>query len=149
MTPERQQQIKQVFHAVRECTPEARGAYLDEVRRKDDALGQEVASLLLAYEDLGDFMQQPVLAMPQKPEPTIEQLALTAGQQVGHYQIEHQLGAGGMGVVYLARDTRLGRLVTLKLLPPRFTKDRDRMRRFQQEARAASALNHPNLLPGS
>ena len=146
MTPERQQQIKQVFHAVRECTPEARGAYLDEVRRKDDALGQEVASLLLAYEDLGDFMQQPVLAMPQKPEPTIEQLALTAGQQVGHYQIEHQLGAGGMGVVYLARDTRLGRLVTLKLLPPRFTKDRDRMRRFQQEARAASALNHPNLL---
>src|SRR5215510_11456991 len=69
-----------------------------------------------------------------------------AGQMVGHYQIERQLGAGGMGMVYLARDTRLGRPAALKLLRPDLTQDPERMRRFRREARAASALNHPNIL---
>jgi serine/threonine protein kinase len=67
-------------------------------------------------------------------------------EQISHYRIIHQLGAGGMGEVYLAFDTRLDRNVALKLLPARFTQDADRVRRFIQEAKAASALNHPNII---
>jgi serine/threonine protein kinase len=71
---------------------------------------------------------------------------LADGQNFGNFMVAYLLGAGGLGDVYLAEDARLGRKVALKLLPPDFTKDRDRVRRFQQEARAASALNHPNII---
>src|SRR5213593_3891756 len=68
------------------------------------------------------------------------------GKQIGHYQVLSLLGAGGMGEVYLAEDTRLRRRVALKLLPSEFTHDPERIRRFEREARAASALNHPNIV---
>ena len=73
-------------------------------------------------------------------------LPIEPGTNVGPYKVLDSLGAGGMGEVYLARDTRLGRKIALKFLSAEFTKDEDRVRRFQQEARAASALNHPNLI---
>ncbi|MEP7272563.1 MAG: serine/threonine-protein kinase, partial [Acidobacteriota bacterium] len=72
--------------------------------------------------------------------------SINPGSRVDRYQIVSLLGAGGMGEVYLAQDTRLGRKVALKFLPPHFTRDRERLRRFAQEAQAASALNHPNII---
>src|ERR1700674_4801531 len=71
---------------------------------------------------------------------------LTMGQKIGYYQILSTLGRGGMGEVYLAQDTKLSRKVALKVLPGAFTQDQERLRRFEQEARATSALNHPNIL---
>src|SRR5580692_4255182 len=73
-------------------------------------------------------------------------MTLTSGSKLGPYEIVSPLGAGGMGEVYRARDTRLGREVALKILPDTFSRDADRLRRFEQEARAVAALNHPNIL---
>ena len=73
-------------------------------------------------------------------------MAVTAGQKIGPYEVAGQIGAGGMGEVYKARDPRLGRDVAIKVLPPSFSSDADRLQRFAQEARAAAALNHPNIL---
>src|SRR5437868_6163510 len=73
-------------------------------------------------------------------------MTIAAGARFDHYEVLSQLGAGGMGEVYLAADTKLDRKVALKLLPPDFTTDAERVRRFIQEAKAASALNHPNIL---
>src|SRR6266581_6395339 len=71
---------------------------------------------------------------------------LSTGTKLGPYEIVAPLGAGGMGEVYRARDTRLGREVAIKVLPESFSKDPDRLRRFEQEARAAGSINHPNIL---
>src|SRR5438105_2244947 len=73
-------------------------------------------------------------------------MTIAAGSRLGPYEILSPLGAGGMGEVYKARDPRLGRDVAIKVLPPSFAQDADRLKRFEQEARAASALNHPNIL---
>lgn len=67
-------------------------------------------------------------------------------EQISHYRIINKIGAGGMGEVYRARDTRLDREVAIKVLPAEFAQDADRLKRFEQEARATSALNHPNIL---
>ena len=72
-------------------------------------------------------------------------MSLVTGTKLGRYEIRSQLGAGGMGEVYLAQDTKLNRKVAIKILPSKLASDRDRMRRFMKEAQAAAALNHPNI----
>jgi len=144
MKPERWQQIDRLFHATLEWPPTARAKFLSQACGTDQDLQREVESLLAAHGRDGDFLQRP--AYEVSTEFFAECLAgLLTGQQIGPYKILSPLGIGGMGEVYLASDSRLGRKIALKLLSPDFASNPDRVRRFEQEARAASALSHPNV----
>ncbi len=146
MTPERWQHIKEVFNralAVEE--PAARQKFLDDECADDDDLRREVESLIEANQNSSDFLNQP--AHELAAELIVgNQSVILAGHVIDHYRVINLLARGGMGEVYLAEDMRLGRRAVLKVLPERFTEDLDRVRRFEQEARAASALNHPNIV---
>jgi predicted ATPase/class 3 adenylate cyclase len=145
MTPERWRQIKELFLAALEREPVERRAFLEAACACDEEARVEVESLVAAHEREGEFIDAPAACMAAGM--LLEgQGGLEAGHRVGSYEIVSTLGEGGMGKVYLARDTRLGRNVALKLLPASFTCDAERVRRFEREARAASSLNHPNIL---
>jgi serine/threonine protein kinase/predicted ATPase len=146
MDPERWQRIKQLFHAALEQPPEMRQAFLDQSCAGDAGARAEVLSLIAAHLKDGEFLDIPAAGMAASTVLENHLVELEEGRRIGSYIIMGTLGAGGMGKVYLAQDTRLGRRVALKLLPASFTMDHERVRRFEQEARAASALNHPNLL---
>jgi hypothetical protein len=145
MTPERYQRVKELFHSALERTPEERPTFLAEACGDDTALRAKVEALVAADGQPGSFMDEPAYAVAAEM-PTEDSTGTLVGQSIGHYQVLALLGSGGMGDVYLATDTRLGRKVALKLLPDYLTDDESRIRRFRQEARAASALNHPNVL---
>ncbi|HUE82348.1 MAG TPA: protein kinase [Pyrinomonadaceae bacterium] len=140
MTPNRWQEIERLFHAALECEPEQRHVFLANRCEGDPSLYKEVSSLVSSFEQTGTFFD--ATASPL----AAEMFGDRVGENIGPYQILSVLGSGGMGTVYLAQDVRLRRKIALKLLPAQFTNDSDRLRRFQQEARAASALNHPNIL---
>src|SRR5258706_532713 len=147
MTPERWHQIEQIYNAAMEHAANERTLFLDQACAGDNALRHEIVSLIAADKQAADFLDAPMLeadtkllALGQTSSPAQS----LVGLQIGHYQILSQLGAGGMGEVFLARDSRLDRKVAIKMLPAEFTRDAGRLRRFEQEARAASALNHPN-----
>ena len=146
MTPERWQRIKELFHAASELAPAARGAFLDASCAGDAEARAEVESLLAADEREGDFLSASAGRVAADVVAGGGRAELEPGHEVGSFRVRGTLGEGGMGKVYLAQDARLGRHVALKLLPASFTRDRERVRRFEQEARAASALNHPNIL---
>jgi serine/threonine protein kinase len=129
MTPERWRQIERLFHAALAHDPAERAAFLDERCAGDLTLREEVESLLAQEHTSDSFLAASPLV----------------GHQFGAYTIQSLLGAGGMGEVYRAQDTRLGRAVAIKILPNAFTKDPERVRRFEREARALAALNHPHI----
>jgi len=133
------QRVKEIFEGALERQGEERAMFLDRACDGDAGVREEVESLLRSYEVAGSFMESPALAHAD-----LEQ-KLTPGQRVKHYQIVNLIGEGGMGEVYLATDTILGRRVALKVLPAFVSKDPERLRRFTQEARAASRLSHPNV----
>lgn len=143
MSSEHWQQLKQIFNAAISIAPNERAQFLDERCGGDENLRREVETLLKA--DVESFMETPLIgklaeAIIKNPS------SLAAGTRIGHYKILELLGAGGMGEVYLAEDRLLGRRIALKILLPESQADRERVSRFLQEARAASALNHPNIL---
>lgn len=144
VNPQHWQQVKEVFEGALERHGAERTEFLERVCGDDVALRAEVESLLRSYREAGSFMESPAVAGAAHSL-VGEQKKLTVGQLVKHYQILAAIGEGGMGEVYLAKDTILGRRVALKVLPEYVVKDADRLRRFKQEARSASTLNHPNV----
>ena len=154
MNPERWQQISRIFKSAVSLDPEARNAYVAGQCGSDDSLRAEVEKLIESHQQASeeDFIggmaaeaAAPLLVVVED-EVGPPQRTLNNGQQFGSYVILDALGAGGMGEVYLARDTRLDRTVALKILPPDITADKRRMQRFRQEAKVASSLNQPNIL---
>ncbi|HYR43851.1 MAG TPA: serine/threonine-protein kinase, partial [Terriglobia bacterium] len=137
MTPERWHEIREILDAAMQLQPSQRVVYLDHACSSDPSLRREVESLLAANEEA----RTSFLAEPAPQETSLEQ-----GTKLGPYEIVSAIGAGGMGEVYRAHDPRLGRDVAIKVLRGIFTSDADRLRRFEQEARAAAALNHPNIV---
>jgi serine/threonine protein kinase len=139
------EKVKEIFHRARELAGAERASFLNSECGDDERLRSEVESLLDSADNDDTFLERPALEAAAR---TIvkDRAKSVVGSSLGNYKVLELIGAGGMGEVYLARDKRLGRKVALKLLPDYFTKDKDRLHRFQREARAASALNHPNIL---
>ena len=146
MNSDRWARIDHLLDEAMELPPAERSAYLNNVCAGDDDLRQEVESLLAAHEKAeAKFLQAPALEIAAQKLAAEKDRSLI-GHVLGHYSVISVLGVGGMGEVYLARDTRLNRKVALKFLPAQFTQDTTRIKRFEREARAASALNHPNII---
>jgi len=136
MTPERWQRMKGVLYVALEPPTEQRAEFLDRVCSGEDSLRQEVDSMLSS----GDQACSSLLQSSRRRVP------LSPGTRLGHYEVHSLLGAGGMGDVYRGHDPRLDRDVAVKVLPHVFSEDPERLRRFEQEGRAAAALNHPNIV---
>src|SRR4029450_3137347 len=135
--------VKRIHQSALDKNPSERAAFVDESCGDDETLRHEVQSLLTYASEAESFLERPAIDIAPKPSESHE--ATLVGRTVSHYQVLSVLGAGGMGEVYLARDPRLDRTVALKILPGEFAADPDRMQRFTREAKAASALNHPNV----
>jgi len=134
------QRVKHVFDEARALPGDRRARYLDDACGADQALRQEVESLLAFYERADTFLDQPTRTLD-----SLSAVGLLEGRTIGPYQIVVRVGAGGMGEVYRALDTRLGRTVAIKVLPPHLAADPLGRERFEREARAVAALNHPHI----
>ena len=145
MTPERWQEVGAIFERALACAPGERAALLEEACAGDAELREEIESLLATYDDGGSSLDLPPIAGPAVRD-ALGGFESLMGKRVGGYEVVGLVGRGGMGEVYRARDERLEREVAIKVLPPFYSSDPDRLRRFEREARALQMLDHPNVL---
>src|SRR5436190_8083729 len=145
MMPARLQTVEEIFHAALEQNPGDIARFIEAACEGDELLRREVEALLASHQRAQSFIESSTAGLATR---VIEsrQADLLVGHTIGHYKISEAIGTGGMGEVYLATDVVAGRKAALKLLPLRFTGDAERLKRFQQEAHAVVALNHPNIL---
>jgi eukaryotic-like serine/threonine-protein kinase len=152
MEPERWRRVEELYHSALSLPEERRADFLESSCKQDKGLRSEVESLLAHQEMSEGFIESPaiqiaaqIMALEQE-DAEVDAEPEIAERNISHYRVVEKVGAGGMGEVYRAHDPRLGRDVAIKVLPRIFASDPDRLRRFEQEARAAAALNHPGIL---
>lgn len=143
MTPERWKQVTDLFHAALERDASERAAFLASATTGDPDLRREVESLLAAHSSSSGFLDTPAWGVA--PELILGEDDSLVGRTIGPYRVLEEIGRGGMGLVYAAEDTRLGRQVALKALAPDYASDHARRERLRREARAAAALTHPSI----
>ncbi len=141
MTSDQRNRISDLYHRARERTPGERAAFLKDACDGDDGLRQEVESLLEFESPSARFLERPAADVAAEAAGVTSMI----DRQIGPYTIVAPLGAGGMGEVYRARDSKLGRDVAIKILPSHFTADPERRSRFAREARTLATLNHPHI----
>ena len=145
MDTNRWEKVRGLFGAALDVPPDKRERFLDNACAGDDELRREIESLLASSDDAGSFMEHPAIG---KVADIIESSGrkIETGRCFGHYEIVRQIGAGGMGEVYLAKDKKLDRPVAIKILNEQFSREESNLQRFIREAKSASGLNHPNIL---
>jgi eukaryotic-like serine/threonine-protein kinase len=145
MTPARFQTIEEIFRAALDQEPDQLGTFLDKACEGDELLRRKVEALLVSRQRAASFIETSAVGLATRIIQNGQADSLV-GQIIGHYKISESIGTGGMGEVHLATDITAGRKAALKILPTRFAGDAERLKRFQQEAHAIVALNHPNIL---
>jgi eukaryotic-like serine/threonine-protein kinase len=139
---ERWQVIEDAYHAARDLSDKDQSRFLDERCGSDRAMRQQIEVLLAQDKNPASFLDLPAV---ESARPILGTMSGLTGFRVGIYEVLEPIGAGGMGEVYRARDTKLGRDVALKTLPQLLALDSDRLVRFNREAQVLASLNHPNI----